>query len=93
MPFNITGPPISNVDFFSMGYSTLTTHFVESAHNDGKDVYAWTANSNSTIRKMLFDDVDGILTDNLTLAQKTIGEVIDDPAYSDMLLNFVLGFE
>lgn len=36
LPFNIVGPPISNVDFFTMEYTTLNRNFINAAHNDGK---------------------------------------------------------
>ncbi|BAK21488.1 glycerophosphoryl diester phosphodiesterase [Melissococcus plutonius ATCC 35311] len=36
VPFNVVGPPIGPVDFFSMEYSTLNRNFINAAHEDGK---------------------------------------------------------
>lgn len=93
MPFNIVGTPLTNADFFSIEYSTLTSHFVRSAHRDGKEVFAWTINNDTAATKVLFDDVNGILTDRISYIKKVVKEIVEQPTYSDMLLNFVLGFE
>lgn len=93
MPFNIVGTPLTNVDFFSIEYSTLTSHFVQSAHEDGKKVYAWTINNQTAAIKVLFDGVDGILTDRVSYIKTVTEHLVHDPAYSDLLFNFVLGFE
>ena len=38
------------------------------AHLQGKQVYAWTANTQNTIQKILSRQADGIVTDNPQLA-------------------------
>lgn len=91
LPFNIVGPPISKVDFFTMEYTTLNKNFVEAAHTDGKKVYAWTANDDDTMTRMMFYGVDGIITDNMTLLKETIKTDLTKPTYSDKLLYFVIG--
>lgn len=91
LPFNIVGPPISNVDFFTMEYSTLNRNFINAAHNDNKKVYAWTVNDEDTMTRMMFYGVDGIVTDQLKLLNQTIKTDLDELTYSDKLLHFVIG--
>lgn len=91
LPFNIAGPPISNVDFFTMEYTTLNRNFINAAHNDGKKVYAWTANDEDTMTRMMFYGVDGIVTDQLRLLNETIKTDLNEVTYSDKLVHFVLG--
>lgn len=91
LPFNIIGPPISNVDFFTMEYTTLNQYFIDAAHQDGKKVYAWTVNDKKTVTRMMFYGVDGIITDQLALLQQTISNDNKDVTYSDKLLHFVIG--
>jgi len=91
LPFNIVGPPVSNVDFFTMEYTTLNRNFINAAHNDGKKVYAWTVNDEDTMTRMMFYGVDGIVTDELKLLNKTIKTDLDELTYSDKLLHFVIG--
>lgn len=91
LPFNIVGPPISNVDFFTMEYTTLNRNFINAAHNDGKKVYAWTINDEDTMTRMMFYGVDGIVTDELKLLKETIKTDLDELTYSDKLIHFVIG--
>lgn len=91
IPFNIVGPPKAPVDFFTMEYSTMNRNFVNAAHSDGKKVYAWTANDEDVMTRLIFYGVDGIITDDLTLLNSTIKTDLDTPTYSDKLLNFSIG--
>ncbi|MBP2098039.1 glycerophosphoryl diester phosphodiesterase membrane domain-containing protein [Enterococcus rivorum] len=91
LPFNIIGPPISDVDFFTMEYTTLNRNFINAAHNDKKKVYAWTPNDEDTMTRMMFYGVDGIITDELKLLNQTVKTDLEEPTYSDKLLHFVIG--
>ncbi|WP_086330332.1 glycerophosphoryl diester phosphodiesterase membrane domain-containing protein [Candidatus Enterococcus mansonii] len=91
LPFNIVGPPVANVDFFTMEYTTLNKNFINAAHSDGKKVYAWTVNDSDTMTRMMFYGVDGIITDELKMLNKTIQTDLDEPTYSDKLFHFVIG--
>ncbi|MGX7243217.1 glycerophosphoryl diester phosphodiesterase membrane domain-containing protein [Enterococcus quebecensis] len=91
LPFNIVGPPVTNVDFFTMEYTTLNRNFINAAHDDGKKVYAWTVNDEDTMTRMMFYGVDGIVTDKLKLLNQTIRTDLDELTYSDKLLHFVIG--
>ncbi|AKQ32803.1 glycerophosphoryl diester phosphodiesterase membrane domain-containing protein [Melissococcus plutonius] len=91
VPFNVVGPPIGPVDFFSMEYSTLNRNFINAAHEDGKKVFAWTVNDKAGMKRLMFYGVDGIMTDELTILKKTMQTDLKHPTYSDKLFNFVIG--
>lgn len=92
LPFNIIGPPIMPVDFFSMEYSTLNQNFVNSAHRDGKQVYAWTVNEGEEAARMMFYGTDGLITDDLESVRAGLKEAKTTPTYADKMLNFLIGF-
>lgn len=91
LPFNIVGPPIMDVDFFTMEYSTLNANFVNSAHKDGKKVMAWTVNDEDSMTRMMYYGVDGIITDHVDLLEKTENDDLNETTYSDKLIHFILG--
>ena len=91
LPFNIVGTPISKVDFFTMEYSTLNRSFINTAHADGKKVFAWTVNDKDAMTRMMFYGVDGIITDQLKVLNETIIEDLNEITYYDKLLHFVIG--
>lgn len=71
-------------DFFSIEKSFVTEDVVREAHNRGKEVFAWTINSASYMRKMAKLGVDNIITDNPVKARKII--------YSSDMPNYTLDF-
>lgn len=59
-------------DSFSIEARSITSSLVEKLHREGKEVYAWTLNTEDNIGKMVDLNVDNIITDNITLARETI---------------------
>ena len=51
-------------DIFSVRHNFVTRELVEQIHHDGKQIYAWTVNSEEDIKKLLMLDVDSVITDN-----------------------------
>lgn len=88
LPFNFIGVPQSKADFYTMEYSTLNNSFLLTAELTGRKVYAWTVNDDDDMAHVTFMGVDGIITDNLELLQKTLKELNDHPSYANRLLNF-----
>ncbi len=90
MPFSIVGPPDGEMDFITMEYTTLNSSFISNANAKGKEVYAWTPNDEETITRMMFYGVNGIITDQMDMLNKTM---VDEAqiTYSDKLLYFVIG--
>lgn len=91
LPFNVIGPPITKADFLTMEYSTINHNFITSAEEDGKKVFVWTPNSSEDMSRMIFYEVDGIITDQMETLNKTIRDAKEKVTYSDKLLNFVIG--
>lgn len=91
LPFNVIGPPITKADFLTMEYSTINHNFITSAEEDGKKVFVWTPNSSEDMSRMIFYEVDGIITDQMGTLNKTIRDAKEKVTYSDKLLNFVIG--
>ncbi|MGY3766611.1 glycerophosphoryl diester phosphodiesterase membrane domain-containing protein [Vagococcus vulneris] len=89
MPFSVVGPPKGDMDFYSIEYTTLSSNFVDNAHNNDKKVYVWTPNDSETMSRMMFYGVDGIITDRMSLLNKIIKK--DEQRYSDKMLYFLIG--
>lgn len=88
-PYNFTYPQ-SMANGYSMEYSTLNNDFIWQAHLKGDRVYAWTVNEASIMRKMMFEGVDGIITDDVSTLKKIIHNFEDDHSYASRLLNYIL---
>lgn len=91
LPFNIIGPPSSSADFFTMEHTTLNKNFVEAAKKDGKFVLAWTVNDVSTMERMVFYGVSGIITDKVATMKKALLDQPEEATYADKLLYFWIG--
>lgn len=87
-PYNFTYPH-SLADGYSMEYSTLNTDFIWQAHLQDHPVYAWTINDERLMKEMMYDQVDGIITDKVGLAKKTIKEFQQNSSYANRILNYI----
>ena len=88
-PYNFTYPQ-SVADGYSMEYSTLNNDFIWQAQLQNKLVYAWTVNSPQMMMKMMYDNVNGIITDRLAELNETVKDFEDNRSYANKLLNFIL---
>ena len=59
-------------DGFSIEATTITRTLVKEIHNEGKEIYAWTVNTEDEIQDMIDFGVDNIVTDDVLLARKLI---------------------
>ena len=59
-------------DAFSLNKVFITRQVVNSAHQAGKQVFAWTVNSTSEVRSLCNLHVDSIITDDPVMAQQVI---------------------
>lgn len=80
---NIT--KLTAADHFSVEASSATRRLVSRVHNAGKQIYAWTVNSESSINSMIEHNVDNIITDNIPLAR----QCVEESRYSDILSEFI----
>ena len=68
------GQALKEIDAYSVETTSLSAELVYQAHLQGKQVYAWTAYSERSINKILRCHTDGLVTDNVLLAQYYIEE-------------------
>lgn len=73
------------MDFISLRSSFITEKLVESAHEKGKAVHAWTVNSKSEMERMKMLGVDNIITDYPVLAR----EIVYREAATENLLEYL----
>lgn len=55
---------LADIDAYSVETTSLTGEFVAEAHFQGKQVYAWTANTERNMLKIVRMQADGLVTDN-----------------------------
>lgn len=63
---------LDKADYFSVEASNVNKAIVKKVHNEGKQLYVWTVNTEENINKMIDYHVDNIITDNITLARETV---------------------
>ncbi|HIX14597.1 MAG TPA: glycerophosphodiester phosphodiesterase [Candidatus Hungatella pullicola] len=73
------------MDFISLRYNFVTQNLVESAHERGKAVYAWTVNTRSELERMRILGVDNVITDNPILAR----EILDREEVTENILEYI----
>ena len=72
-------------DAFSVEASNVNQRLVNTVHNDGKELYAWTVNTEESINRMIDMDVDNIITDNIELGR----ELVNKSKSSDLISEFI----
>lgn len=85
LPYNFSFPE-TKANAYTMEETTLNSQFVSEAHRRNQWVYAWTVDDSDDMTKMLFLNVDGIITDNLSELQATIKSTFNHPSYAQRLL-------
>lgn len=63
---------LKSADHFSIESTSITEHLVNRVHREGKQIYAWTVNTEENIREMIDLNVDNIITDDIELAKDII---------------------
>ncbi|MDG0809156.1 glycerophosphodiester phosphodiesterase [Cohnella rhizosphaerae] len=61
-----------DVDFYTIEQIMLTKQLVKQAHAGGREVWVWTVNDRRDLKEVLKFQVDGIITDNPTMAQSMV---------------------
>lgn len=57
---------------FNNEYSSLNERFINAVHRQDKSVYAWTVNNQGAMKQLINQHIDGIVTDDVPLLQRTI---------------------
>lgn len=76
---------LSAADHFSVRSTSITPQLVSRLHSQGKQIYAWTVNNRNNINRMIDQNVDNIITDNIETARQCVRE----SRYSDVLNDLV----
>lgn len=64
------GPlPDSPCDFYVIEQASLSAEMIRNAHQAGRAVYAWTVNGEPTMRALLREGIDGLVTDRPDMAR------------------------
>ncbi len=63
---------LTSADHFSIEASSITENLVKRIHKENKKIFAWTINTEEKMQKMIDLKVDNLITDNITLAKKTL---------------------
>lgn len=63
---------LTDVDFFSMETTFVSSNVVEKAHKHNKEVYVWTVNDEASLKKCIEINVDNIITDNVAGTKSAI---------------------
>ena len=72
-------------DAFSVEASNVNEVLVNTVHNSGKELYAWTINTEESINNMIDMNVDNIITDNIELGK----ELVEKSKSSDLISEFM----
>lgn len=64
----------------------MNDQFVQQAHDHRQQVYAWTVDDPDDMTKLLFMNVDGIITDDLNELKGVIQTNFNHPSYAKRLL-------
>ncbi|MCI1985053.1 MAG: glycerophosphodiester phosphodiesterase [Lactobacillus sp.] len=87
MPYSLVAPQ-TPLNGYTIEDSTLDPSLVDTLHHRRQKVWAWTVNDRDQMINMVFAEVDGIITDNLTTLQSVIAEQTNHPTYAQRLRMF-----
>lgn len=88
-PYNFTYPNTA-ANGYSMEYSTLTDDFISLAHLQGKVVYAWTVDERPVMMQEMYNNVDGLITNNLVELNSAIQSYENKQSYAQRILNYIM---
>ena len=89
LPFNFSFPT-TDFDAYTMEQTTLNATFTSKALLANKEVFVWTVNSADDIRRSLFLNVDGIITDDLETLNGELESFKEEPTFADQILMYVM---
>ena len=78
-----------SVDFFAIEDFSYQEDLVTQAHEMKKELYVWTINDKQKLTKYLQQPIDGLITDELTEAQRLKNDLKQNKSYFDRVLNLV----
>jgi glycerophosphoryl diester phosphodiesterase len=63
---------LTAADSFSVEFSNVSKRMVSRVHNAGKELFVWTVNSRSKIRRLMELNVDNVITDDVSVARECV---------------------
>lgn len=88
LPYNFVFPQ-TPAQGYTMEETTLTSEFVQRAHQEDKVIYAWTVNEGEEMDRMISYNVDGIVTDDLKTLQEQIARYRKNPSYAKRIGRYI----
>ncbi|MFU0786184.1 MAG: GP-PDE domain-containing protein [Enterococcus gilvus] len=88
LPYNLVIPQ-TPANAYTMEETTLTSDFVQRAHQEDKEVYAWTVNNADAMDRMVSLNVNGIVTDDLKTLQEQIKTYEENPSYAKRIEMYI----
>lgn len=82
-----------SVDFFAIEDFSYQKNLVTQAHEMKKELYVWTINDKQKLTKYLQQPIDGLITDELTEAQRLKKDLKENKSYFDRFLNLVATYK
>ena len=79
-------------DFLAVNSKLATRSFIRSAHDQGKQVYAWTLNDPVTMSTMISRGVDNVITDHPEMARRVLDERAEMSPVERVLVEFAFLF-
>lgn len=79
--------PHTAANAYTLEETTLSDSVISQIHDAHKQVWAWTVDDPEVMTALMFQDVDGIITDELHKLQTTIRQQTAKPSYATRLEN------
>jgi glycerophosphoryl diester phosphodiesterase len=79
LSFNARKPSRLDVNFLSVEQKRVDRLFLQKAHRQGQQVFAWTVDTAEDVERLLDLGIDGVITDQSALARKTLDEYLSRP--------------
>src|SRR5262249_43703031 len=81
LSFNAREPSRLAVNFLSVEQKRIDRAFIRKAHRQGRHIYAWTVDTPEDMERLFDLGIDGVITDQLALARKTVEEYHNRPKH------------
>lgn len=81
---NVDFEYLKNIDILSVEASFVNEEYIKKIHDNGKEIYVWTIDSEDKIKEMIDLNADNIITNDIILgkllaAEKEMGKVVITP--------------
>lgn len=88
LPFNFVYPTTDAYEY-TMEQTTIDDNFIQKAHDEDKKLFVWTVDDATEMDNLFFMNVDGIITDDLSVLNTEIKAYKDNPTYAQRLLLYI----